>query len=66
MAPLVRVVLFAREVGVAQEQARRLEERALARLSADGSLDAWRDAGLGYAGTQGSRLEVRSGAPVLY
>jgi RNA polymerase primary sigma factor len=34
----------AREVGVTQEQARRLEERALARLSADGSLDAWRDA----------------------
>ena len=34
----------AREVGVTQEQARRLEERALARLSADGTLDAWRDA----------------------
>ena len=34
----------AREVGVTQEQARRLEERALARLSADGSLAAWRDA----------------------
>ena len=32
------------EVGVTQEQARRLEERALARLSADGTLDAWRDA----------------------
>ena len=34
----------AREVGVTQEQARRLEERALARLSTDGTLDAWRDA----------------------
>ncbi|MBM3667592.1 MAG: RNA polymerase sigma factor RpoD/SigA [Actinobacteria bacterium] len=34
----------AREVGVTQEQARRLEERALRRLSADGSLSAWRDA----------------------
>ena len=34
----------AREVGVTQEQARRLEERALARLSTDGLLDAWRDA----------------------
>ncbi|HZA58856.1 MAG: polymerase, sigma 70 subunit, RpoD subfamily [Solirubrobacterales bacterium] len=34
----------AREVGVTQEQARRLEERALARLSADGALAAWRDA----------------------
>lgn len=34
----------AREVGVTQEQARRLEERALARLSADGTLAAWRDA----------------------
>ncbi len=34
----------AREIGVTQEQARRLEERALARLSQDGTLDAWRDA----------------------
>lgn len=34
----------AREVGVTQAQARTLEERALARLSADGTLDAWRDA----------------------
>lgn len=34
----------AREVGVTQEQARRLEERALRRLSADGALAAWRDA----------------------
>jgi RNA polymerase primary sigma factor len=34
----------AREVGVTQEQARRLEERALARLSQDGTLDDFRDA----------------------
>jgi RNA polymerase primary sigma factor len=34
----------AREVGVTQEEARRLEERALARLSADDSLNAWREA----------------------
>jgi RNA polymerase primary sigma factor len=34
----------AREVGVTQEQARRLEAQALERLSADGSLDAWREA----------------------
>ena len=34
----------AREIGVTQDQARRLEERALARLSQDGTLDAWRDA----------------------
>ena len=34
----------AREVGVTQERARRLEERALRRLSADGSLGAWREA----------------------
>jgi RNA polymerase primary sigma factor len=34
----------AREIGVTQEQARRLEERALARLSGDDSLNAWRDA----------------------
>jgi RNA polymerase primary sigma factor len=34
----------AREAGVTQEQARRLEARALERLSADGSLDAWREA----------------------
>jgi RNA polymerase primary sigma factor len=34
----------AREVGVTQAQARKLEERALARLSADGTLEAWRDA----------------------
>jgi RNA polymerase primary sigma factor len=34
----------AREVGVTQERARRLEERALRRLSAEGSLGAWREA----------------------
>jgi RNA polymerase primary sigma factor len=34
----------AREVGVTQEQARRLEARALQRLSSDGSLDVWREA----------------------
>ncbi len=34
----------AREVGVTQEQASRLEERALARLSQDGTLDDFRDA----------------------
>jgi RNA polymerase primary sigma factor len=34
----------AREVGVTQEQARRLEARALKRLSSDDSLDAWREA----------------------
>jgi RNA polymerase primary sigma factor len=34
----------AREVGVTQEQARRLEAQALQRLSADGVLDAWREA----------------------
>jgi RNA polymerase sigma factor (sigma-70 family) len=34
----------AREVGVTQEQARRLEAQALQRLSADGFLDAWREA----------------------
>jgi RNA polymerase primary sigma factor len=34
----------AREAGVTQEQARRLEQRALERLSADGTLDAWREA----------------------
>ena len=34
----------AREVGVTQEQARRLEARALQRLSGDDSLDAWREA----------------------
>jgi RNA polymerase primary sigma factor len=34
----------AREVGVTQEQARRLEARALDLLSADGTLDAWREA----------------------
>jgi RNA polymerase primary sigma factor len=34
----------AREVGVTQEQARRLEARALELLSADGTLDAWREA----------------------
>lgn len=34
----------AREVGVTQEQARRLEERALARLSQDGTLDDFRNA----------------------
>ena len=34
----------AREVGVTQEQARRLEAQALERLSANGSLDAWREA----------------------
>ena len=34
----------AREVGVTQAQARKLEERALARLAGDGTLDAWRDA----------------------
>jgi RNA polymerase primary sigma factor len=34
----------AREVGVTQAKARQLEERALARLSADGTLNAWRDA----------------------
>jgi RNA polymerase primary sigma factor len=34
----------AREVGVTQEQARRLEAQALRRLSADESLNAWREA----------------------
>jgi RNA polymerase primary sigma factor len=34
----------AREVGVTQEKARRLEARALRRLSADGVLEAWREA----------------------
>jgi RNA polymerase primary sigma factor len=34
----------AREVGVTQARARELEARALRRLSADESLDAWRDA----------------------
>jgi RNA polymerase primary sigma factor len=34
----------AREVGVTQNEARRLEAQALERLSADGSLDAWREA----------------------
>jgi RNA polymerase primary sigma factor len=34
----------AREAGVTQEQARRLEVSALKRLSVDGSLDAWREA----------------------
>src|SRR5918997_670971 len=34
----------AREVGVTQEQARQLEARAIQRLSADGSLDVWRQA----------------------
>jgi DNA-directed RNA polymerase sigma subunit (sigma70/sigma32) len=34
----------AREVGVTQEQARRLEAQALRRLSGDESLNAWREA----------------------
>jgi RNA polymerase primary sigma factor len=34
----------AREVGVTQNEARRLEAQALERLSADGSLDPWREA----------------------
>jgi RNA polymerase sigma factor (sigma-70 family) len=34
----------AREIGVTQAQARELEQRALRRLSSDGSLDAWRQA----------------------
>jgi RNA polymerase primary sigma factor len=34
----------AREVGVTQEQARRLEAQALRRLAADGSLESWREA----------------------
>jgi RNA polymerase primary sigma factor len=34
----------AREVGVTQEQARRLEAQALRRLSADGVLEGWREA----------------------
>jgi RNA polymerase primary sigma factor len=34
----------AREVGVTQEQARRLEAQGLARLSSDDSLNAWREA----------------------
>jgi RNA polymerase primary sigma factor len=34
----------AREVGVTQEQARRLEAQALRRLSTDESLNAWREA----------------------
>ena len=34
----------AREAGVTQEQARRLEERALARLASDGELAGWRAA----------------------
>jgi RNA polymerase sigma factor (sigma-70 family) len=34
----------ARELGVTQAQARELEERALRQLSADDSLDAWREA----------------------
>ncbi|MGH2951266.1 MAG: sigma-70 family RNA polymerase sigma factor [Solirubrobacterales bacterium] len=34
----------ARELGVTQEQARRLEAQALQRLAADGSLESWREA----------------------
>jgi RNA polymerase primary sigma factor len=34
----------AREVGVTQDQARRLEAQALRRLAADGSLESWREA----------------------
>ncbi|MGH2954016.1 MAG: sigma-70 family RNA polymerase sigma factor [Solirubrobacterales bacterium] len=34
----------AREVGVTQEQARRLEAQALRRLAADGALESWREA----------------------
>jgi RNA polymerase primary sigma factor len=42
--PVMTIRDAAREVGVTQEQARRLEARALELLSADGTLDAWREA----------------------
>jgi RNA polymerase primary sigma factor len=42
--PALTIRDAAREVGVTQEQARRLEARALEQLSADGTLEAWREA----------------------